>query len=80
MKQPREWLILARGNKTQQEIATASNINRSYYTQLESGDRDPSVTTAKKIAEVLDLNWTLFFEQQDNKAQQNPAFRTIKEA
>jgi putative transcriptional regulator len=58
----RTWLAGYRGSRTHQEIADEAGIDRSFYTQIESGIRNPSVPTAKKIAKVLGFNWTLFFD------------------
>ena len=58
----REWLVKCRGSISQQEVADRSGINRSFYTQIETGKRNPSVLTAKKIAIVLGLDWTIFFK------------------
>nr|WP_264672913.1 helix-turn-helix transcriptional regulator [Heliophilum fasciatum] len=61
-KMNRTWLTEYRGERTHQQVADLANIDRSYYTQLESGIRNPSVETAKKVASALGFNWTLFFE------------------
>ena len=60
----REWLYKARKNKnlTMAEVAARSNISESYYSLIESGNRDVPVHTAKKIAKVLGFNWTKFYE------------------
>lgn len=34
---------------------------------IEKGERNPSPKVAKKIAVVLDIDWTLFFEEEGNK-------------
>lgn len=62
----RIWLIDTRKNKglTQREIATLSQIERPYYTQIENGTRTPSTTVAKRIADVLSFEWTNFFENE----------------
>ena len=49
------------------EVAAKSNISESYYSMIESGNRDVPVHTAKKIAKALDFNWTKFYED-DPKA------------
>jgi len=67
----RAWLIKLRGNRTQQEIADMAGIDRSFYTQIETGTRNPSVGTAKDIATTLGFNWTLFFENVSSDMQQN---------
>jgi Predicted transcriptional regulators len=57
----RDWLVNARGNLTQEEVAQQSGITRQFYGMIESGERTPSVKVAKKIAAVLGFDWTLFF-------------------
>jgi putative transcriptional regulator len=66
----RGWLTRLRGDRTHQQVADMAGIDRSFYTQIESGVRNPSVTTAKKIAEALDFNWTLFFDKNSGERQQ----------
>jgi putative transcriptional regulator len=65
----REWLSNARKNLelTQQDVADKTQIKRQYYGMIENGDRTPSVSTAKKIANVLEIDWILFFEDKSNK-------------
>lgn len=59
----RDWLKKYRAQKdmTHHQVALKSNISRPYYTEIENGIKNPSVLVAKKIAEVLDFEWTLFF-------------------
>ncbi|MDF2685233.1 MAG: helix-turn-helix family protein [Clostridia bacterium] len=61
-----KWLKDQRihSGKTQADVANAAKISRTAYTNIENGKRNPEVNTAKKIAEVLDFDWTLFYEQQ----------------
>lgn len=65
----RDWLTKARKdlNLTQQDVAEKADIKRQYYGMIENGDRTPSVSTAKKIAEVLQVDWILFFDDKSNK-------------
>lgn len=60
----REFLVGIRGNKTQSEVANKCELSRSMYAQIETGDRTPSVTTAKRIAEVLSFDWIIFFDDK----------------
>jgi putative transcriptional regulator len=62
----REWLYEARKNKnfTMAEVATKANISESYYSKIESGNRNVPVHTAKKIAKVLGFDWTKFYEDE----------------
>ncbi|WP_404407960.1 helix-turn-helix domain-containing protein [Jeotgalibacillus malaysiensis] len=59
----RKWLIELRKSKelTQQKVADKSFIDRSYYSQLENGLRDPSPSVAENIAKVLGFNFLRFF-------------------
>lgn len=49
---------------TQIEVADMCEISRSYYTHIENGTKIPTVKVAKKIGSVLDLDWTIFFENE----------------
>ncbi|OPY59345.1 MAG: helix-turn-helix protein [Pelotomaculum sp. PtaU1.Bin065] len=63
-KTSRDWLIKIRGDYTHQQIADKAGVSRSYYTEIENGDKNPSVETAKKIAGALGFEWTKFFEEK----------------
>ena len=65
----RLWLAEYRGNHTHQEVADMSKLSRSFYTEIENGDKNPSVDTAKRIARALRFKWTKFFEEQSRKTQ-----------
>lgn len=73
----REWLIKLRNVKgfTQNEVASKCGISRSYYSGIEVGTRNPKPSTAKKIADVIGFDWTLFFEENGRKTS-----RTFKTA
>lgn len=60
----REWMAQLRTsqNITQLELAKATGFARNYICQLERGIRGVSVNAAKKIAPVLGIPWTRFFE------------------
>ncbi|EJL29996.1 helix-turn-helix transcriptional regulator [Brevibacillus sp. BC25] len=62
----RDWLKTKREEKgmNQEQVALESEISRSYYTLIESGSKTPGVKVAKKIAKVLDLEWTKFFDEK----------------
>ena len=49
---------------TQSQVAIKANISLSFYSQIENGVRKPSVDTAKRIASVLDFDWTKFFDEE----------------
>lgn len=67
----RDWLKKLRLEKklTQQNVADRSEIERSYYTMIEKGNRTPSVQVAKAIALVIGFDWTIFFESESNETK-----------
>ncbi len=62
---------------TQEEVANASGLSRVSYCNIENGKRNPSVSTAKKIASVLGIDWTTFFT--DDKSDNVDAFENKQE-
>lgn len=64
----REWLRNARNKAglTQEQVAERVGIARATYGHIESGERGVTVSNAKKISEVLDFHWTIFFEDESH--------------
>ncbi|MCQ2010583.1 helix-turn-helix domain-containing protein [Sporolactobacillus sp. STSJ-5] len=62
----RDWLLAIRKqrNLTQSEVAERAEIARTTYAMIETGERNASVDNAKRIAESLGFDWTIFFENQ----------------
>ena len=64
----RTWLkeIRENANVTQAEIALKAKISQQYYSTIENGQRGNKlpVQTAKAIAQALNFDWSLFYEQQ----------------
>ncbi|ODA41076.1 helix-turn-helix transcriptional regulator [Desulfosporosinus sp. BG] len=65
----RFWLSNIRldAGMTHDEVAKNVGVKRQYYSMIENGERTPSVKVARKIGEVLNFNWTLFFEGIGNE-------------
>lgn len=65
----RKWLHDKRTSLelTQEAVAQRVGIERPYYTMIENGLRTPSVAVAQRIAQVLNFDWTLFFDNQGNE-------------
>ncbi|MGE7113967.1 helix-turn-helix transcriptional regulator [Lysinibacillus sp. NPDC047702] len=63
MQKTRNWLKQLRVSKgyTQEQVAESTKMSRSLYGHIESGTRGATVKNAKKIAELLEFDWTLFF-------------------
>lgn len=67
----RRWLKKIREDKglTQNIVAESAGISRQFYSMIENGDRGEKlpVQTAKKIAEALGFDWTLFYSGNEPK-------------
>lgn len=65
----RTWLEQLRKRKglTHQQVADRIKISRQFYGFIENGERDPSVATAKKLGNLFEFDWTIFFDNKSNK-------------
>lgn len=63
--EPRVWLSELRKAQgfTKTQVASMVGISRPVYSRIETGERNPSVKTAQKIAEALQFSWRIFFEE-----------------
>lgn len=50
-------------NFTQCQVSQESDISLSFYCQIESGKRRPSIEVSKRIAKVFGINWYEIFEK-----------------
>ena len=59
----REWLISSRKKRklTQYDAASMIVISRSFYNQIESGERNPSSPVALRIANFYGFNMSKFY-------------------
>lgn len=48
---------------SQEQLAAKIGVSRQSLSAIERGIAKPSVENAKKIAEVLDLRWSDFYEE-----------------
>lgn len=62
----RKWLRIARVDKemTQKKLCEKIGISTPSYCQIEKGKTNPRPSTAKKIAAVLGVDWTRFYEEE----------------
>ena len=58
------WLKRLRTEKglTQNEVARKAGFSYQLYSHIETGRRTPTVRVAKKIAKVLEFDWTEFYK------------------
>lgn len=54
-------------NFTQAELANKCNCDRTMIGKIEKGIVNPSVRLAKAIGGVLGFDWTLFYEDTEQK-------------
>lgn len=69
----RTWLKALRADKSQEYVAGLAGITQQMYSWTERGERTPSVEVAKKIANVLGFNWTLFYQDEEEQAASKKA-------
>lgn len=50
---------------TQAELAKLAQVSQSTVAQIESGDKDPSLTTLLKLSSALDCHIAVFFTSED---------------
>lgn len=74
----RKWLVKKRGKLTHKQVASLAGISRSFYTELETGIKNPGVATAQKIADALGFDWTLFFERKRCRTPQKGVLSVVK--
>ena len=62
----RHWLKQIREAKGMEQKYVAYKIckTQACYSYIESGNRNPSIELAQKIADVLDFDWVLFFPKK----------------
>ena len=49
---------------TEAQDGELAGITQQHYHFVETGQRKPSVDVAKRIAAVLGIDWTLFYEDE----------------
>lgn len=48
---------------TQEQLAEKCEISRSHVTRIERGEIKPSVPVAKKLGEILEIDWRCFYDE-----------------
>lgn len=63
-----EQLKLKRGAKglTQKDMADQLGVSKEYYNMIENDKKTPSVTIAKEISKILEIDWTTFYDDEKN--------------
>ncbi len=55
-----------KNNLTQEFLATELGISRPTYAQIEQGERDLTITEARKLAEIFDILFENFLEEKED--------------
>jgi len=65
----RIWMVQKRLEKdlTQLELAERVDVSNRTISEIERGNRHPSGKLAKKIADVLEIDMVMFFEEKENE-------------
>lgn len=63
MPKKREWLITAREKKklSRKQLAEKVEVDYTYIYRIEKGEKTPSPIVAKRIGELLKIDWVLFY-------------------
>ena len=63
-----ESLKLKRASKgyTQEKMSEKLGITKEYYNMIENNKRTPSVSVAKENSEILEIDWTTFYDDTKN--------------
>src|SRR3954465_15831464 len=48
---------------SQEELAARAGLHRTYISELERGERNPSITSIEKLAQALEVSFTRLFER-----------------
>ena len=65
----RIWMVQKRLEKdlTQLELADQVDVSNRTISEIERGNRHPSGKLAKKLADVLEIDMAMFFEEKENE-------------
>ena len=56
---------------SQEDLAEEVGLTQVMVSYIENGTRRPSVETAKRIAKVLNIDWTEFFNDEGDREDNN---------
>ena len=56
---------------SQEDLAEEVGLTQVMVSYIENGTRRPSVETAKRIAKVLNIDWTEFFNDEGDQEGSN---------
>ncbi len=61
--------IRKRQGLTMKQIGDQTGLSESYISMIETMERTPSVSAAKRIAAALGFDWTDFFESKEGNRE-----------
>jgi CheY-like chemotaxis protein len=62
---------------SQEELAARAGLHRTYVSELERGERNPSITSIEKLAQALEVSFTRLFERPPEYAAAREAVEIL---
>src|SRR6476659_7734247 len=53
---------------SQEELASRAGLHRTYVSEVERGERNPSITSIEKLAHALEVSFTSLFERTGQRS------------
>lgn len=54
---------------TLKKLSEEAGISESYLSMIENKERTPSIRVAKKLSDILGINWTDFYEEEPDQSE-----------
>jgi two-component system, response regulator len=62
---------------SQEELAARAGLHRTYVSEVERGERNPSITSIEKLAQALEVSFTSLFERTGQPAGSREALEIL---
>jgi two-component system response regulator len=62
---------------SQEELAARAGLHRTYVSEVERGERNPSITSIEKLAQALEVSFTSLFDRTDRPSESREAVEIL---
>jgi len=62
---------------SQEELASRAGLHRTYVSEVERGERNPSITSIEKLARALEVSFTSLFERTGRRSGSREAIEIL---
>ncbi len=62
---------------SQEELASRAGLHRTYVSEVERGERNPSIASVEKLAQALEVSFTSLFERTDQNSGSREAVEIL---